>query len=250
MEVLELSPLASRSVGTLSGGERRRVALGRAICSGPYLLLMDEPLAGLDAGLRRRILPYLLRVQEEFTIPTVYVSHEATEIRMMSKEVLVLDRGRVKARGAPDEVFTRPTILPLARDEGFENVVTGRPRGGEDANGDVVTLQVEPGLCVIVPAGGVRDRNEVTAAVRAEDLILAVERPRGISARNILPGIVSEVRDTSDSDQVLVVVEVGKRPTRFVTAVTREARRQLGVNRGQMVHLVAKVHAFRVLASR
>jgi len=108
LEVLELTDLGRRDVVSLSGGERQRVALGRALCSGPDLLLLDEPLANLDLPLRRRILPYLFKVREEFAIPTLYVSHDATEIKTLSREVLVLDAGKVRAHGHPDEVLTDP----------------------------------------------------------------------------------------------------------------------------------------------
>ena len=102
LEVLELSGLQDREVAALSGGERRRVALGRALCSGPELLLLDEPLSGLDDPLRGRILTYLLRAQEEFSVPTITVSHDATEITLLSREVAVLEAGRVVALGRPE----------------------------------------------------------------------------------------------------------------------------------------------------
>jgi molybdate transport system ATP-binding protein len=107
--VLEIAPLAERRVGSLSGGEKRRVALGRALLAAPRLLLLDEPLAALDLPLRERLLPYLLRVRDEFAFPMVYVSHSPDEIVALAGEVLVLERGRIVRAGTTAEVFTRST---------------------------------------------------------------------------------------------------------------------------------------------
>ncbi len=104
--VLELAPLADRSVGTLSGGEKQRVALGRALLSAPRLLLLDEPLAGLDAPLKERLLPYLVRVRDEFAIPMLYVTHSPDEVLALAHDVLVLAAGRVVRHGSPAELFT------------------------------------------------------------------------------------------------------------------------------------------------
>ena len=95
--MLEISPLLARRVTDLSGGERQRVALGRALMSGPSLLLLDEPLAAVDVPLRRRILPYLLRVRDELKIPIVYVSHDREESEELADVVVTLDQGRVAA---------------------------------------------------------------------------------------------------------------------------------------------------------
>jgi molybdate transport system ATP-binding protein len=103
--VLELSPLLDRAIGTLSGGERQRVALGRALLAAPQLLLLDEPLAGLDAPLRDRLLPYLARVRDEFAVPMLYVTHSPDEVMALCDDVLVLARGRVTARGRPADLF-------------------------------------------------------------------------------------------------------------------------------------------------
>ncbi|MEP6768538.1 MAG: ATP-binding cassette domain-containing protein [Acidobacteriota bacterium] len=98
--VLELEPLLERGISKLSGGERRRVAVGRALLSHPRLLLCDEPLAGLHPELKVRILSYLKRVREEFSIPMLYVAHDAAEVAMLADEVVALERGAVVGRGA------------------------------------------------------------------------------------------------------------------------------------------------------
>lgn len=110
-EVLEIAPLVDRAVATLSGGEKQRVALGRALLAAPRLLLLDEPLAGLDAPLRERLLPYLARVRDEFAIPMLYVTHAPDEVMALCDDVLVLTAGRVTAHGRPADLF-KPSARP------------------------------------------------------------------------------------------------------------------------------------------
>jgi molybdate transport system ATP-binding protein len=96
--VLELGPLLDRSVKQLSGGERKRVSLARALLTRPEVLLLDEPLAGVDTALRDRVLEYLIRVRDEFAVPTVYVTHQMEEVQALCEELVLLERGRVVAQ--------------------------------------------------------------------------------------------------------------------------------------------------------
>jgi molybdate transport system ATP-binding protein len=105
MGVLEIGHLLDRRVGDLSGGEKQRVALARALLSSPRLLLLDEPLAALDEELKGRVLSYLQRVRDELCVPMLYVSHTTDELRALCDEVLVLDRGALRGRGEPRELF-------------------------------------------------------------------------------------------------------------------------------------------------
>ncbi|HEX8907132.1 MAG TPA: ATP-binding cassette domain-containing protein, partial [Longimicrobiaceae bacterium] len=159
VRVLELEPLLDRPVRTLSGGERQRVALGRALCSGPRLLLLDEPLASLDAALRRRVLPFLARVQAEFGLPVLLVSHDPVEVQALCDDLVVLREGRIVARGEPRAVLTRPEVFPLAEHEGFQNVLpavvveqrgeTTRVRLGDGTGGPALTVPRS-----VLPPGG------------------------------------------------------------------------------------------------
>jgi molybdate transport system ATP-binding protein len=108
MGVLEIGHLLDRRIGDLSGGEKQRVALARALLSSPRLLLLDEPLAALDEELKGRVLSYLQRVRDELRVPMLYVSHTTDELRALCDEVLVLDRGLLRGRGEPRELFAAP----------------------------------------------------------------------------------------------------------------------------------------------
>ncbi len=111
VEVLDIGGLADRRVGSLSGGERQRVAFGRAVLAAPRLLLLDEPLTGLDVELKQRVIPYLHTIRDAFGIPMIYVSHNADEIVALCEDVLLLERGRCVRRGAPAELFA-PSSAP------------------------------------------------------------------------------------------------------------------------------------------
>jgi molybdate transport system ATP-binding protein len=251
LEVLELSELGAREVRTLSGGELRRVALGRALCSGPALLLLDEPLSGLEVPLRARILPYLLRVQEEFRLPTLVVSHDAVEIALLAREVVVLESGQRVASGPPGEVLTSRSVFPLARAEGFENVFRGRVA---EKGGATASVELEPALTLLVPGEGLVAGQEAVFGIRAEDFILSTSAPGGLSAQNILPGTVREVRRDAESGNadgmVVVTVSLGRSGFPAVATITSQALQQLDLRPGTNVHLICKAHACRVLAAR
>ncbi|HEU5081070.1 MAG TPA: ATP-binding cassette domain-containing protein [Opitutaceae bacterium] len=110
-EVLELTPLLDRAPRTLSGGERQRVALGRALLANPKLLLLDEPLVGLDAPLKSRVLPYLIRVRDEFNVPMIYVTHSPEEVMALCDDVLCLEEGKLARQASPAQLF-EPSIEP------------------------------------------------------------------------------------------------------------------------------------------
>jgi molybdate transport system ATP-binding protein len=252
LEILELDGRERATIDSLSGGERQRVALGRALCAGPELLLLDEPLGGLDLPLRRRILPYLLRVAREFRVPSILVSHDAVEVRLLSREAIVLIEGRAAARGRPEELFSGHELLERLGAAGHPNVLRGRV---SSITGAVATIDVGAGLLVTAPAGsGLLQGDEVAVLVNSEELIVATEAPRGLSAQNVLPGTIRAlietrpvVEDGQEEGSVAVSVGVPCAAAPLIAAITPRACRGLGLAPGRPVFLVWKTHASRTI---
>jgi molybdate transport system ATP-binding protein len=248
IDVLELRGREAAPVAALSGGERQRVALGRALCAGPELLLLDEPLGGLDLPLRRRILPDLLRVEREFGVPAIVVTHDAAEVSLLSREAIVLEGGRVAARGRPADLFLGRDMLARHGAGGHTNIVRGRVRAV--AHG---TAQIDAGSGITVSAvapAGLGPGDDAAVLVNAEELIVAVESPHGLSAQNVVPGVVRELIPAAEEiGSVAVTVDIPCAPEPVVAAVTPQASRRLGLASGRAIFLVWKTHACRALAA-
>jgi molybdate transport system ATP-binding protein len=239
VDLLELGPLLERHPGLLSGGERQRVALGRAILASPRLLLMDEPLAALDQGLKDRIMPYLRHIRSDLAIPMLYVSHSVAEILQLTGQVIVLQHGRVLACGDFFDVAQRADVLPLMEAHGFENVLPVDIVANDQAQG-VTRIryrdqELKVPLCDRPPG------SRVFIGIRANDIILCRERPQGLSVRNALAGRILDM-SVVDGKQ-LVYVEVGKR---LAVEITPEAVVELDLRAGDPVVCLVKTHSIRV----
>lgn len=241
VRVLDLAVLLKRRVSTLSGGERQRVSLGRAICSGPRLLLLDEPLASLDAGLRRRVLPFLHRVQAEFALPILLVSHNPVEVQALCEDLVVLREGKILARGAPRAVLTRPEVFPLAEREGFENVVPGRLLETAAETSTVRLGDAGEGPALVVPRSTLAPGSRLLLGVPADDILLAVDRPTGLSARNVVPARVEGVQAVGAWRLITARVAADAPP--LVAEVTADALSELHVEPGMELYLVIKTSA-------
>ena len=237
VELLEIGPLLGRWPQHLSGGERQRVALGRALLSSPRLLLMDEPLASLDQGLKSRIIPYLRHVRSDLGIPILYVSHSVAEILELTRQGLVLRDGEVLAHGDFFDVARDPGVLPLLDEYGLENVLPVEiVGGGEGACTARCGEQILRIPACHRPAG-----TRLFVGVRADDVILARHSPEGLSVRNTLRGTVTEVAAVGATR--LVTVDIGHR---LVVKVTPEAVAELGLAPGLQVWCLIKTHSLRL----
>lgn len=239
VELLEIGPLLGRRPATLSGGERQRVALGRALLASPRLLLMDEPLASLDQGLKSRIIPYLRHVRADLGIPILYVSHSVAEILELTGQVIVLEEGRVVAHGDFFRIAAHPRVLPLVDEFGFENVLP------------VEILSSDPvsGLCrarcgdqeLSIPFCELPRGTRIFVGLRADDIILARQRPTGLSVRNAIHGTVTAIEEVEA--MCLVHVDVGRR---VIAKVTPEAVAELELVPGLSLYCLVKTHSLRL----
>jgi molybdate transport system ATP-binding protein len=238
-ELLGIGHLLGRRPAGLSGGERQRVAIGRALLSAPRLLLFDEPLASLDYERRMEILPYIVRLHEELGIPFVYVSHAVDEVARLADEVMVLERGRMKASGAPGDVLAPAWAVGGEGRLAAVSVVEAVVREHDLRYG--LTVLDHPAGTISV-AGRVGEPGRVHRVImRALDVGLAVQRPRDVSFRTVLLGRITELeRD----DSPLARVEIALRGSgRLVALVTRRSVDELALDVGDDIFAMVKAVA-------
>ena len=237
VEALEIGHLLARDSRRLSGGEAQRVALARALVTQPRLLLLDEPLAALDVGLKERILPYLRRVRELYQVPTLVVTHDVFEVMTLCDEVVVLSKGAVVERGSPGKVMTSGGAGGAFFRGPFENILDARVVEHEPEEG-LTRVETERGTSLFIPhcQGAAGDR--VILGVLAEDILLATKAPEGLSARNILPGTLGAIEER----QAVAMVRVDT-PDPFYVRLTHRAVTQLRLGVGHPVQLIIKTHS-------
>jgi molybdate transport system ATP-binding protein len=241
VRVLDIGGLLERMPATLSGGERQRVSLGRALCSGPRILLLDEPMAALDAALRRKVLPFLHRVQSEFALPIVMVSHNPVEVQALCEDLIVLRDGRMIARGEPRGVLTRPEVFPIAEHEGFENMLTGVLVETRDETSQVRLGEGSDAAMLTVPRTTLPIGSRVLMSIPADEIMLALERPSGLSARNILIARVEAVQAVGNWR--LITTRLAGDVPPLVVEVTADALVELHSTPGTELYLIIKTGA-------
>jgi molybdate transport system ATP-binding protein len=233
-----IEQLLRRYPSEISGGERQRAALARALVTEPRLLLLDEPVAALDAPTKSRILEDLLSWNQLHPIPILYVTHNREEVFRVGDQILVLESGKIVAQGTPHVVMSAPEQESVAQLAGFENifdatVIAVHPDRGTMTcrlNGSQVDLET-PLLRAAVGA-------QLRIGIRAGDILLATQKPLGLSARNVIPGRVGWLvqRDA----MVILKVDCG---VEAEVHVTLSARDSLHLSIGREVWLVLKTHS-------
>jgi molybdate transport system ATP-binding protein len=235
VELLGIGDLLQRRPAQLSGGEKQRVAIGRALLAKPRLLLLDEPLASLDAERKREILRYLRLLRDEMRIPMIYVSHAVEEVLELADQVVLLASGRVVASGSVAEVMGRPDLHPSA----------GVFEGGAVIETHVIGVDIEDGLATLGFDGGTLTVSNfdaqagemVRVRIRAREVSIALELPQFISIQNILRGRIATI-DASHGSSANVTITVGAATLR--SRVTKRAVRQLALARGMEVYALIK----------
>ena len=238
VDLLGIGALMDRRPATLSGGERQRVAIARALATTPRLLLMDEPLAALDAARKAEILPYLERLHRALALPIVYVTHALDEVARLADHLVLLEAGRVRAAGPLAELLARPD-LPLARQDDAGVVITARV----DQHDDVY------GLSRVAFAGGTLWVGETPAAlgdavrarVLARDVSVARLRPQDTSVLNVLPVVLDSLQ--ADRSTALLRLRLGGQggsPVWLLARITRRSADTLALQPGDALFAQVK----------
>jgi len=238
VETLGISHLLQRKPNGLSGGEKQRVALGRALLAAPKFLLMDEPLASLDMERKLEILPLIERLREEFRVPIVYVSHSVDEVARLASRVVVMEQGRVIAIGGVEDALGPG--LRNTRVSRFErsSVITGRLKG-TDAYG---LTQISHPAGTIWLTGRARPiGREARVVVKATDITLAKARSEGLSVQTTLAGKIAEI-EMDDGPIAGVSIALDGHGQLFALA-TRKAIDALGLEKGDRVFALVKAVA-------
>ena len=239
LNAFRVERLRGRKPPEISGGERQRIALARSLVTQPRVLLLDEPLTGLDAELKAAIVDDLRAWNAARHIPVLYVTHSREEVDALGERVIAMDHGRVVSEGAPMDVLEVPRRKRLAQAAGFENLLNGTVVDLREADG-VMRVRLNGGRCEIeVPLGYAAAGDRVHVAIRAGDILLATSHPENLSARNVLEGriVAVETRGT------LVRARVDCGGVEFTVHLTPGAARTLELAQGRRVWLVLKTHS-------
>ncbi len=232
VELLGLAPLLARKPMRLSGGEKNRVALGRALLAAPRLLLLDEPLSALDAARKAEILPYLERLRDRARVPMIYVTHSVEEVSRLADDMIILLAGRVVAQGSVFDLLSDPELGALVLARGA--VVSARVAAHRS---DGLSVLAFDGGTLLVPRLERELGARLRVRLRADDVMLARERPQAISANNVLAAEVIFIR-AGDATDVDVGLRCGN--VKIVSRITRASLVRLGLTAGEPVFAIVK----------
>jgi molybdate transport system ATP-binding protein len=238
-DLLGIAALLERRPAKLSGGEKQRVAIGRALLADPRLLLMDEPLASLDDARKAEILPYIERLRDESAVPIIYVSHSVAEVARLATTVVLVSEGSVAAAGPTAEVMPRLDLFPL----------TGRAEAGAVVEAIVEVYDAASGLTRLRSRAGVWRLPSLDLApgerlrlrVRARDVMLATKPVEDISALNVMAGVVADI---GGGEGPVVDVRLDCNGEVLLARITRYSLGQLQLRPGVAVFALVKAVAF------
>lgn len=235
VKLLGLESLLRRRVTEISGGQRQRVAIGRALLTSPRLLLMDEPLAALDAISKAEILPYLERLHDELSIPVFYVSHAIDEVSRLADHMLLMEDGRVRAAGPLRDLITRGD-LPLAHMEGAAAVIEAQVIRHDDRH-HLTELSFDGGT-LLISREDLRRSQRVRVRILARDVAINLSRPPDSSVLNCLPAEVLDISEDPHPGHVLVRLAAGD--ATLLSRITRRSLEHLALNPGTRVYALVK----------
>lgn len=226
-KLLRLNELLTRSTRHLSGGEKQRVAIGRALLMGPDLLLMDEPLSALDTASKSEIMPYLEQLHEELKLPVLYVSHSVDEVARLADNLVLMNHGRIQAQGPVNDIFTRLDLAP-AYQSNASSIIEAQVIS-QDEQFCLTRLGFSGGV-VTLPYQNLRTGQKARIIIHAKDVSLALEHHENTSILNIFPVTVSEIADETRA-KVLVKLDINGQT--LISSITRKSASLLDIYPGK-----------------
>jgi molybdate transport system ATP-binding protein len=235
IQILQLAPLLDRQPDKLSGGEQQRVAIGRAILTGPKLLIMDEPLASMDHQGKKGILNFIRRLQAQLQLPILHVSHDMGEILQLADYLALMDGGQILATGPISEMITR-LDLPLAHRGDASTVITAKVTK-QDPTYHLNSLSFgDPEQILFIPNSNLTLGESVRIRILARDVSLTLDHPEQTSILNIFPAEVVEIVPENPA-QYMVKLSVCGRP--ILSRITKKSLHNLEIKKG--MSLIAQV---------
>lgn len=235
IEMLGIGALLLRYPDKLSGGEKQRVAIGRALLSSPRMLLMDEPLAALDEARKLDILPYLELLRDEMRLPIVYVSHSVAEVARLADKVIVMKDGKVESAGPAGQILGQSAFSSQLDRREMGSILSGKIEASDENYGLLTVRLKQESLTIPAKAGEIG--KTVRVHIPARDVMLATENPTGLSALNILKGTVEDVSEVADG---MVTVSVNCRGDIILSRITALSRQRLELEPGKAVFAIVK----------
>jgi molybdate transport system ATP-binding protein len=242
-ESFHIAGLLERRPRQISGGEQQRTALARALVTNPDALLLDEPLSALDYAIQLRIMDDLRQWNAARRIPILYVTHSHREAFALGERLIALEHGRVATSGTPHEVLDHPAQASLAELAGFENLFDAAVSARRERAGTMTCLLTGTSTEIEVPLAAAAEGAAIRVAIRAGDILLADHAPVGLSARNVLAGVVQELGVHGST--VVATIDAG---ARFVVHLTPGGADTLALRPGAHVWLIIKTYSCRVAA--
>ncbi len=237
--LLGIEGLLARHPGNLSGGEKQRVAIGRALLANPGILLMDEPLAALDEARKSELLPYIERLRDEARIPIIYVSHAVNEVVRLAASVVLISDGKSVAQGPVADILGRLDLLPLTGQEEAGAIIDATI-DVQDSGNRLTLLQSAIGP-VTVPEIDAAPGTPIRVQIKARDVMISLQQPRDISALNVFAMKICEIRDAANG---MMDIKLMRNDVALNARVTGKSMHLLGLEVGKPVYAVVKSVTF------
>lgn len=238
IDVLQLKPFLQRRPASLSGGEKQRVALGRALLASPDLLLMDEPLAALDRGTKLRLLSYLKDIHNIFNLPILYVSHDLTTVVNFAKDAISINKGKVNVITESWKAILEDSTGSLSGD--IENIFKAKVKTIFRDRG---TAELDTGeFSLITSDANLKEGDQVMVEIPSSEIILATSNPKGLSARNVIKGNIQAMHTVNN--RCLVDINIGRRIT---SEILQNTKTELGLAIGMEIYVIIKAKCIHLI---